>query len=109
MDIRHAVGVKQGVDAATLAELPCWRDSAAFSARERAALAFCEEIVADDREVSDACFASVREHFSEGDIVELVLVIGYQIFASKFAKAFSLAPQGFSSQASSTPRSNVPA
>jgi len=27
--------------------------------------------------------------------VELVFVIGYQIFASKFAKAFQLAPQGF--------------
>ena len=99
MDIRHAVGVKQGIDAAVLAELPRWRDSAVFSARERAALAFCEEIVADDREVSDECFAGVREHFSEGDTVELVLVIGYQILASKFAKAFSLAPQGFSTAA----------
>jgi alkylhydroperoxidase family enzyme len=99
MDIRHAVGVKQGLDAATLAELAHWRDSAAFTARERAALALCEEIVRDDHEVSDECFARVREHFSEGDTVELVMVIGYQVFASKFAKAFRLAPQGFSANA----------
>jgi alkylhydroperoxidase family enzyme len=96
MDIRHAVGVKERVDEATLAALGDWRTSARFTPRERAALALTEEIVADDREVSDACFAAVREHFAEADVVELVFVVGYQIFASKFAKAFRLAPQGFS-------------
>jgi alkylhydroperoxidase family enzyme len=99
MDIRHAVGVKEGIDEATLAALPDWRASDRFSAREQAALELGEAIVADDREVSDACFARVREHFSEGDVVELVFVIGYQVFASKFAKAFRLAPQGFSAPA----------
>jgi alkylhydroperoxidase family enzyme len=95
MDIRHAVGVKEGIDDATLTALPDWRASGHFTARERAALELTEEIVADDREVSDACFARVREHFSEPDVLELVFVVGYQVFASKFAKAFRLAPQGF--------------
>jgi len=95
MDIRHAVGVKEGLDEATLSALAEWGASDRFTAREKAALALCEEIVADDREVSDACFARVREHFSEGEVLELVFVIGYQIFASKFAKTFQLAPQGF--------------
>ena len=95
MDIRHAVGVKEGLDEATLKALTDWRRSDRFSAREKAALEFCEAIVRDDLDVSDACFARVREHFSEADTVELVFVIGYQVFASKFAKAFSLAPQGF--------------
>jgi alkylhydroperoxidase family enzyme len=95
MDIRHAVGVKVGVDEATLAALAAWRASEHFSAREQAALELSEELVADDRDVSDACFARVREHFTEAEVLELVFVIGYQIFASKFAKAFRLAPQGF--------------
>ena len=95
MDIRHAVGVKEGIDAETLAALPHWRESDRFTARERAALALAEAMVRDDRDVTDACFAAVREHFSEADTVELTFVIGYQIFASKFAKAFRLAPQGF--------------
>lgn len=98
MDIRHAVGVKEGIDARTLDELPRWRESGCFTARERAALALCEEIVRDDLAVSDECFARVREHFSEADTVELVFVIGYQVFASKFAKAFRLSPQGFSAR-----------
>lgn len=96
MDIRHAVGVREGIDAETLAAVPRWRESDRFSARERAAMDLCEAIVRDDLDVSDACFAAVREHFSEADTVELVFVINYQIFASKFAKAFRLEPQGFS-------------
>jgi alkylhydroperoxidase family enzyme len=46
--------------------------------------------------VSDECLARVREHFTEAEIVELTFIIGYQTFASKCAKAWRLAPQGFS-------------
>jgi hypothetical protein len=46
--------------------------------------------------VSDRCFARLREFFSEAEVLEIVFVVGYQIVASKFAKAFRLAPQGFS-------------
>jgi len=99
MDIRHAVGVKENIDAETLAALRAWQASDHFSDREKAALELTEEIVADDREVSDACFARVREHFSEADVLELVFVIGFQIFASKFAKTFRVAPQGFAARA----------
>jgi alkylhydroperoxidase family enzyme len=99
MDVRHAVGVKENIDEETLAALRDWRASDHFAAREKAALELTEEIVADDREVSDACFARVRKHFSEADVLELVFVIGFQIFASKFAKAFRLAPQGFATKA----------
>jgi alkylhydroperoxidase family enzyme len=95
MDIRHAVGVRQGLDDATLAELPRWRDSPRFGPRERVALELAEALVGHDTQVSDACFARVREHFSEAETVELVFVIGYQVFASTFARAFRLAPQGF--------------
>jgi len=95
MDIRHAVGVKEKIDEATLAALPDWRASDRFTAREKAALDLTEQVVADDQDVSDACFAGVREHFSEADVLELVFVIGYQVFASKFAKALRIAPQGF--------------
>ena len=98
MDIRHAVGVKAGIAATKLTALADWETSPEFSARELAALAFATAIVRDELEVTDACWASVREHFSEPEVVELVFAVGYQTFASKFAKAFQLAPQGFSSK-----------
>ncbi len=96
MDIRHAVGVKMGVPAEKLADVLTFQASSRFSERERAALHFCERTIRDDLEMSEECLAQVREHFTEAEIVELTFIIGYQTFASKFAKAWRLAPQGFS-------------
>ena len=95
MDIRHAVGVKAGISEARLAALPSWEPSAEFTARERTALGFAGAIVGNESEVTDECYARVAEHFTEDEILEIVFTVGYQIFASKFAKAFALAPQGF--------------
>ncbi len=96
MDIRHAVGVKTGIPEEKLAALRLYVDSPHFTEREKAALEFSKRITRDDQEVSDECFARLRQHFSEAEIIELTFIIGYQTFASKFAKAFQLAPQGFS-------------
>ena len=89
--------MKAGIPSEKLAALASYAESPHFTEREKAALEFSERITRDDREVSDACFARLREHFTEPEIVELTFIIGYQTFASKFAKAFQLAPQGFSS------------
>jgi alkylhydroperoxidase family enzyme len=96
MDIRHAVGVKVGVPAEKLADVLTYPRGPHFSERERAALQFCERIIRDDLDVSEECLGQVREHFTEAETVELTFIIGYQTFASKFAKAWRLAPQGFS-------------
>jgi len=97
MDIRHAVGVKAGVPAKKLADVLMYRESPHFSERERAALQFSERITRDDLEVSEACLGQVREHFTEAEVVELTFIVGFQTFASKFAKAWRLTPQGYSS------------
>jgi alkylhydroperoxidase family enzyme len=96
MDIRHAVGVKVGVPAEKLTDVLTYRESPRFNERERTALEFCERTIRDDLEVSDECLVRLRKHFAPAEIVELTFIIGYQTFASKFAKAFRLAPQGFS-------------
>jgi alkylhydroperoxidase family enzyme len=96
MDIRHAVGVKVGVPAEKLADVLTYRESPRFCQRERAALQFCERIIRDDLEMSEECLAQVRTHLTEAEILELTFIIGYQTFASTFAKAWRLAPQGFS-------------
>jgi alkylhydroperoxidase family enzyme len=98
MDIRHAVGARLGVPAEKLADLLDYRGNPRFSAREQAALEFCERTTRDDLEITDDCMARVREHFTEPEIVELTFIAGFQIFASKFAKAFRIAPQGFSTR-----------
>ena len=97
MDIRHAVGVRKGVPSEKLADVLAYRESPRFSERERAALQFCERITRDDLDMSEECLTQLRAHFTEAEIVELTFIIGYQTFASKFAKAWRLVPQGFSS------------
>jgi alkylhydroperoxidase family enzyme len=96
MDIRHAVGVKVGIPVQKVAALTSYKETLLFTERERAALEFSEQISRGDQEVSGECFSRLRQHFSEPEIVELTFIIGYQTFASKFAKAFRLEPQGFS-------------
>ncbi len=96
MDIRHAVGVKMGIPPEKLADILTYQESPRFSERERAALHFSEHVIRDDLDVSEEGLARLREHFTEAEIVELTFIIGYQAFASKFAKALRLAPQGFS-------------
>src|SRR5881296_2301421 len=95
MDIRRAVGAKLGIAREKLDELLRYRQSDRFSARERAALEYAEAITREDQEVTDACVAQLRKHFSDAEVVELTFIVGYQTFASKFAKAFRLGPQGF--------------
>jgi alkylhydroperoxidase family enzyme len=87
MDIRRAVGAKQGIPVEKLDALSHYATSDQFTARERVALAYAEAIVREDREVTDACVGRLREHFSEAEVVELTFIVGYQTFASKFAKA----------------------
>ena len=88
--------MKVGIPQAKLAALVAWEISPEFSDRERAALRFTTAVVRDDCEVTDADWEQLRAHFSEPEVVEVVFALGYQTFASKFAKAFRLAPQGFS-------------
>jgi alkylhydroperoxidase family enzyme len=107
VDIRHAVGVGMGLPESKLAALARYRESAELTAREVAALEFAEQVARDDREVSDACWARLREHFSEAEAVELMFIVGYQTFASKFAKAFALAPQGLAPPALVSPAASA--
>jgi alkylhydroperoxidase family enzyme len=90
------VGVKVGIPETKLAALDTYETSPAFSDRERAALGFATAIVREDREVTDDDWTRLCTHFAEPEVVELVFAVGYQTFASKFAKAFQLRPQGFS-------------
>ena len=92
--------MKGGIPAGKLANLPSYRDNPHFSERDQTALEFCERTTRDDLEVTDECLARVRKHFSEPELVELTLIAGFQIFPSRFAKAFLIAPQGFSAPSS---------
>src|SRR5262245_58624783 len=95
MDARHAVGVRMGLAAEQLADILAFRESPRFTERARAALPYGERLSRDGRIVTEECLPERREHFTEAEIVTLTFTIGLQTFVSKFAKAWRLAPQGF--------------
>lgn len=55
-----------------LHHIAAWRDSPLFNARERAALAWTEALtLLPPQGISEALYASVREQFSEAELLEL--------------------------------------
>ena len=96
MDInsaRAAESTEGGLD--KLGELLAWRDSKLFSEAERVALEYAEAITHTDRQVDDALFAKVKQHFTEPQIVELTAAIAFENFRSKFNPTLGVEAQGF--------------
>jgi alkylhydroperoxidase family enzyme len=71
-DIVLARAVQERLGLEKFRALADWRASALFSDAERAALAFAEEATLH-KEVGDETFEALRKHFSEREIVELVV------------------------------------
>ena len=52
-----------------------WRESSAYTQRERAALAWTEVVTSLEGHVPDMAYAAAREHFEEKELVDLTLAI----------------------------------
>lgn len=70
IDIGEAHAVFARVSVEKLRALPNYATSPLYSARERAALAYVEEVT-QTKNASDATFDALRKHFSEEEIVEI--------------------------------------
>lgn len=58
----------------------------AFDAAERALLAFGREVI-DDVRVGAPAFAAVQEHFSDQEIVEAIITIGFYMMMARLTEA----------------------
>ena len=67
-------------------------DWTAFGARERAALKFAEELTQESNNVPPELFAELRQHFSEGEIVEITAVAGIFNYFNRFNNALQMEP-----------------
>jgi 4-carboxymuconolactone decarboxylase len=76
---------KADVPEAKIAALAGWREAKEFDARERAALALAEAVMACN--VSDAVHAEVKRHFSDAEFVELSLTAGFYAMVSRMLDA----------------------
>ncbi len=67
-------------------------DLAGFPPREQAALAFAEKLTLDSNRISDELFSRLREHFEEGEIVEIAAVAGLFNYFNRFNNALQMEP-----------------
>lgn len=64
-----------------------------FSARQRAALAYAEEVTRT-RTAGDATFANLKLHFSEQEIAELTVIIALQTMANLINRPLGIGSDG---------------
>jgi alkylhydroperoxidase family enzyme len=62
-----------------------------FTPAERAALALAERMTTDAHNVDEDVWASLQEHFDDGQIIELAAVIGLFNYFNRFNDALQIA------------------
>ena len=75
-----------------LTHLAEWSERADFTAAEKAALKLAETVTRNAHALSEEQFAELREHFSEGEIVELLCAIGLFNYFNRFNNALLMEP-----------------
>jgi alkylhydroperoxidase family enzyme len=63
-----------------------------FTEKEKAALRLAERMTSDAHNVDDALWANVRQHFDEGEMIELLAAIGLFNYFNRFNDALLMEP-----------------
>ena len=91
-DIGLALAVQKRLGSEKFRDLECFRESAAFTDREKAALAFVEE--ANARKVTDSTFTILRLHFNETEIVEITWVAAAEAYYNAMSITLGIESDG---------------
>jgi AhpD family alkylhydroperoxidase len=78
-----------GVSEQQIADIGRWSQSAAFDAKEKAALKYTETI-AQSAPVDDKTFAELQRHLSAREIVALTMLVGFYVSTAIFIKAMAI-------------------
>jgi alkylhydroperoxidase family enzyme len=95
VELMSASAIERAVALDKLEELALFDESALFSGRERAALAYAQAVTDPARLINPPVFERLRTHFGEQEIPELTALVAFQNMTSKFNAALSVPPQGF--------------
>lgn len=89
-----AVGSALGIADEKLMALVSDVDSPLFDDRERAALDYADAMTITGRDIDNALFARLRQHFDDDAIVELTETIAWENASAKFNRALRVPSQG---------------
>jgi uncharacterized peroxidase-related enzyme len=63
---------------------------AGFTEKEQAALAYADKLTRASRDITDADFEKLKQHFSDAEIVDLHLLVGLANLTNRFTDPFKL-------------------
>lgn len=90
MAVRYADGLEAGVTEDLVCQLESPGDAEDLTAAERAALAFADLFATNHLAITDETIDGLREHFSDGDIVELGLNIATYVGFGRLSMAWDM-------------------
>lgn len=95
IDIHTRDLIKEGMPIDTIVLLPVWHEAAyLFSAQERAALAWAEEVTrVSETHACDEAYEAAAAAFSEKDLVDLTLAIATMNAINRLGISFRLKPR----------------
>jgi len=88
------VGSEFGTSEEKILALAEYESSPLFSPAERVALRYADAITLSDRDVEDALFEELREHYDEEQVLELTMGIAWENASTKFNRALRIPAQG---------------
>jgi AhpD family alkylhydroperoxidase len=97
VDLNGSRALERGVPREKLEALAGGAPHAAFSERERLALAFAEAVTARTG-VPDGLRERLRAAFGDDGVVELAALVAFQGMSARFNAALDVAPEGFCSR-----------
>ena len=95
VDLGSQICRNSGLSDDELLALPRYRDSALFTAREKAALDYAVAVMRTPVEVDDELFARMQEHFTTEQLVEITAFLT-MVNLDRFNAAFGIGSAGFS-------------
>jgi alkylhydroperoxidase family enzyme len=95
MDANAAVSSRMGVPREKIEALEDHAKSPLFTEAEKVALDYADAMTDTSRDVDDALFAQLRQHYDDDTIAELTMIIAWENASSRFNRAFRIPSQGF--------------
>jgi alkylhydroperoxidase family enzyme len=90
------VGRKSGITEDQLHGLSQFESSPHFNECEKAVLTLAVALTRTPADVSDELYSTLRQHFSEPELVELSAVITWENARARFNRVFAIPAEGFS-------------
>jgi AhpD family alkylhydroperoxidase len=109
LDMHYFMAHERGLDEAKAREVPRWRESAAFTAVERRAMAYAEAVSATPPAVTDEQSAELLADLGPAGLIELTARVATMNLMARSNVALGIRSQGLSAACGLPPLASPPA